>query len=439
MTEAAILSAREATALESPQFTLLCIDDEANILSSLKRLFRPCGYRVLTAGGGAEAMALLENESVDLVISDMRMPIMTGAQVLAAVRSRWPDTVRILLTGYADIGSTIEAINNGQLHRYVSKPWDDNEMILIVREALERKSLQGEKARLEALTQRQNDELKTLNASLEHKVADRTQALATAHEKLKTGFLNTVKTFSNLIELRGGQMAGHSRRVADYARRIGVQMRLPAGDMQDLFFAALLHDIGKIGYPDELLTKPLNTLTTHERKEVAKHPAKSEALLMGMEQLRGTARLIRHHHERWDGTGFPDGLVGVAIPVGARILAVANEYDGAQTGMLLGKRATPEEALQFLHSGRAKRYDPDVLDAFEVVLGSITIEPQEAVRSLSTEQLEPGMILTKDLVTRDGVLLLSIGHVLDETLIRHMHSFEASEDYRLQIFVSEGK
>ena len=114
-------------------FTLLCVDDEANILSSLKRLFRPTGYRVLTAPGGAEALAILDREEVDLVISDMRMPGMSGAELLAAVRSRRPDTVRILLTGFADMSSTVEAINQGQLHRYIAKPWDDGEVLLVVR------------------------------------------------------------------------------------------------------------------------------------------------------------------------------------------------------------------------------------------------------------------------------------------------------------------
>ena len=194
----------EAAAAPSDDFTVLCVDDEANILSSLKRLFRPTGYRLLTANSGEEALALMEKEAVDLIISDMRMPGLNGAQVLAASRERWPDTVRILLTGFADMASTIEAINNGQLHRYIAKPWDDNEVLLVVREGLEKKALLREKARLEALTQKQNEELKELNASLEQKVEARTAELAAANEKLKAGFINAIKTFSAVIELRGG-------------------------------------------------------------------------------------------------------------------------------------------------------------------------------------------------------------------------------------------
>ncbi len=425
-------------AASDSDFTLLCVDDEANILSSLKRLFRPTGYRLLTANSGEEALALMEKEAVDLIISDMRMPGMNGAQVLAAARERWPDTVRILLTGFADMNSTIEAINNGQLHRYIAKPWDDNEVLLVVREGLEKKALLREKNRLEALTQSQNEELKQLNAGLEAKVAERTAELASAHDKLKTGFLNTLKTFSNLIELRGGNMAGHSRRVADLARRIGQAMKLPAEEAQDLFFAALLHDIGKIGLPDPLLGKPFNQLTPDERNEMVKHPAKGEALLMGLEQLRGGARLIRAHHERFDGQGYPDGIAGADIPLGARILAVANDYDALQQGAISPKRASPEEALHYLHGGRGHRYDPAVLDVVEKLLGCPD-KPEAGPLALRSDKLRPGMVLARDLVTRDGILLLAHGFLIDDNLIRQIQGFERSEGYRLTLHVTEGK
>src|SRR5574340_1197035 len=150
----------------------------------------------------------------------MRMPQMDGAEMLEQIRARWPDAVRILLTGYSDIKSTIVAINRGEIYRYVSKPWDDNDMVLIVRDALERKYLLAEEQRLKALTQRQNDELKILNATLEDKVRRRTEelrvaleSLAHAKEKLKKDYFVTIQIFANLMELRKGMMAGHSRRV----------------------------------------------------------------------------------------------------------------------------------------------------------------------------------------------------------------------------------
>jgi len=154
--------------------TLLCVDDEANILSALKRLFRPHGYRVLTALSGEQGLKLLGETGVDLVISDMRMPEMDGASFLEQVRQRWPDTMRILLTGYSDISSTIAAVNRGEIYRYISKPWLDDDVVMVVRQAFELKGLALEKARLVELTRKQNLELAKLNAGLEDIVTQRT-------------------------------------------------------------------------------------------------------------------------------------------------------------------------------------------------------------------------------------------------------------------------
>ncbi|MDO9067319.1 MAG: response regulator, partial [Deltaproteobacteria bacterium] len=244
----------EPVAVATEVSTLLFVDDEANILNSLKRLFRPLGYRILTAESGAAGLQVFEQNNIDLVISDMRMPEMNGAQFLERVRAKWPDVVRILLTGYADVTSTIAAINKGEIYRYIAKPWDDNDIVLTVRHALERKNLELEKQRLEALTLKQNEELKDLNANLEAKVRERTEEvrqtmgfLEVAHKQLKESYLTSLKVFSNLMELREGTMAGHSRRVAEYARRLAQRMGLSENEVQDVMFAGLLHDIGKIG------------------------------------------------------------------------------------------------------------------------------------------------------------------------------------------------
>ena len=237
--------------------SLLFVDDEANILSSLKRLFRPFGYRVFTAESGAAGLEIMAQESIDLVIYDMRMPEMSGAQFLEQVRQQWPDTIRILLTGYADIGSTIDAINKGQIYRYIAMPWEDNDITITVRQALERRALEQEKARLEELTRVQNAELKDLNANLEEKVRIRTAqvrqamtSLEAAHETLKKSFITSIRIFSNLIEMREGTLAGHSRRVAELSRSMAQRIGMNDAEVQDVFLAALLHDVGKIGLHD---------------------------------------------------------------------------------------------------------------------------------------------------------------------------------------------
>lgn len=422
--------------------TLLFVDDEANVLSSLKRLFHPGGYCIFTAASGTQGLEIMQREAVDLVISDMRMPEMNGAQFLEQVNERWPETVRILLTGHAELTATIDAINKGHIYRYIAKPWEDSDLVLSVRQALHQRLLEKKNLGLEELTRRQNEELKELNANLEDKVRARTEEvrqtmgfLEMANEKLKKGFITSIRVFSNLIEMREGTLAGHSQRVAELSRKIAQQMGLKEADAQDVFLAALLHDIGKIGLPDYLLEKPFASLNGEERREVGNHPVKGQAALMALDQLNGAAKLIRSHHEHFDGLGYPDRLHGLEIPLGARIIALANEYDAAQIGTLLSKRLKQADAMLFIQEGRGGRYDPEVVDAFMSVMKSESKADSHVVElALHLEQLRPGMTLSRDLTTRQGDLLLSREHLLDDSMIEKIASFERLGE-KLTIYV----
>lgn len=425
--------------------TLLLVDDEPNILAALRRLFRGAPQRVLTAGGGAEALEILAREPVDLIISDMQMPDMNGAQLLEEVRQRWPQVVRILLTGHSDMAATIAAINRGEIYRYIAKPWNDDELRLIVRYALERKYLEAENARLQALTRQQNEELKALNAGLEQTVAERTAqlraalaSLEQANKDLKREFLTSVMVFSGLIELRGGRhgerLTGHGRRVANMARGLAVRLGLDAGAVQDVMLAGLLHDIGKIGYPDDILDKPYNKLSPAERSVARRHPTIGQNALMAVDELKQAALLIQHHHEYIDGSGYPDGLAGDAIPFGARILAVVNDYDALLSGLLQAQALKTEDALAFLVSNRGKRYDGAVVDA---LVSWLAEKREEAIPGipLHTGDLQPGMVLAGDLLHREGFLLLAAGHALDAHLIERLAQLEDFDQHPLTLHI----
>jgi response regulator RpfG family c-di-GMP phosphodiesterase len=425
--------------------TLLCVDDEPNILASLRRLFRPAGYRVLLAESGAEGLRVLEAEAVDLVISDMRMPEMDGARFLAQVRQRWPDTVRLLLTGYSDIQSIQDAINCGEIYRYITKPWDDTDIQLVVRHALERRALEQEKQRLEALTLRQNEELKQLNHSLEAKVEARTlqlklsrDAAIAANDKLKHNFVTTIKVISSMLEMRGGALSGHARQVADLARKIAVHLKLDAREAQDVFVAGLLHDLGKIGYSDDMLATPLTMLHGEELGLFRKHPLRAEQLLMPLEDLRGSAAILRAQLERFDGNGFPDGVAGLAIPLGARILALAVDYFNLQQGAMVQRHLRADEAKSLVINASGTRYDPHVVNAFRQVVDGGGGDEAGGVEVLSGE-LVPGMVLARDLVSRDGLMLLAADHVLDARMIQQVQDFEAKSGGRLPIRVRPAK
>ncbi|MCH8618682.1 HD domain-containing phosphohydrolase [Undibacterium sp. TS12] len=419
---------------------LLFVDDEPNILSSLRRLFRPHSYKILIANSGQEGLDIMEKETVDLVISDMRMPVMDGAVFLTNVKARWPNTIRLLLTGYADIQSTIDAINRGEIYRYITKPWNDNDIVLVVKQALERKYLENEKKRLEELTFRQNEELKSLNANLEAKVEERTADLKKAHasllvanDKLKSNFLTSIKVFSNVIEMRGNKLVGHSRRVADLSRKLAKKLNLDSRETQEIFVAALMLDIGKIGFSDELLATPVSQMNGEELGQFHKHTLRAEQLLMPLQDLQTAAKIIRHQHERFDGRGFPDGLTGENIPFGARILALASDYDNLQNGSLVAKRVSVEDAQAIIIRGAGNRYDEKVVLAFRQIINNLPDDVDD--KEISIMHLEPGMILSADVISKDGMLLLPADYVLDQHIIGKLALFEHPASAKLVIRV----
>jgi response regulator RpfG family c-di-GMP phosphodiesterase len=431
------------TAAASP-LRILCIDDEANILSALRRLFRMHGYEVQVAPSGAEGVALMKQGPVDVVISDMRMPEMDGVQVLEQARLLQPEAVRILLTGYADVQLILGAINRGEIYRYITKPWDDDDLLQAVRQGLERKLLRAEQQRLEELTARQNEELRVLNTGLEAQVARRTAQLKAVHdelvvsnEKLKKNFITAIKMFSSIIEMRGAHLAGHSRRVADLARRIATAMGLDARESQQVFIAGLVHTIGKVGFADQLLALPVSKMNGEQLGLYRQYPERGEQLLMPLEDMREVAAIVRSHQERFDGDGFPDRLAGLNIPLGARILAVASAYDSYQIGLLVQNPLRPDQARSLIVDSRGKRYDPTVVQAFhEAVTGErATVLVRDQPRTLS--QLSPGMRTTRDLVTKDGALLLSADHVLTERMIAQIASYERLAHVTLTIYVTQ--
>ena len=407
----------------APSWTLLAVDDEPNILAALRRVFRATGWRILTAGNANEALALLAAQPVDAVLSDMRMPGMDGAQLLEQVSHRWPHTARLLLTGQADLASTIAAINHGRLHRYIAKPWNDDELVLTLRQVAERQRLEADKQALERLTRQQNDVLTAVNAGLEASVAQRTEELAAANDRLKRNYLTSIKSFTALIELRGKAQVGHARLVANLAQRIAQEMAVDADTGRNLPIAALLHDIGHIGLSDAVLARPLGRLSPQDLKRYRLHPVLGEQALLASDDMQGVAPLIRAHHERWDGQGFPDGLRGTAIPLGARILAVADAFEDLRSGRMDGRALGPPEACHAVLAGRGSQFDPSVVDTFVSLSSAEPAKPAEPTLRLSSADLRAGHILAQDFVSPEGVLLLSAGHRLNEELIGRIDAF----------------
>ncbi|MFJ2286621.1 HD domain-containing phosphohydrolase [Pseudomonas iridis] len=424
---------------------VLLVDDEESILNSLRRLLRSQPYDVLLATSGAQALEILTQQPVDLVMSDARMPNMDGATLLAHVHELYPATTRIMLTGYADPAAIIKAINEGRINRYISKPWNDDEMLVTLRQALEHQHSERERQRLERLAQVQNDQLKLLNSTLEKHVAARTAELQQtadmldlAYEELKHSYVTGTEVFSLLANLRLPPAKQTNRQIIELVRAYCKMHGIDEASSRDLTMAAALYNIGKLSWTDNMMVTPSDLLRHTERDRYRGYPKQSESLLMTLDPMKDAARLILHHQERWDGSGFPDRLKGEAIPLGSRLLKLAVDFVELQRGLILERQMNSDEALLYLRQYAGKLYDPELVEDFIQVCAAFLSDVVLAdpdVKVLGTRELAAGMILARNLNADNGMLLLNAGKVLSELLVDKLISFEAMEGAKYKVFV----
>jgi len=431
------------------EHTILLVDDEEMVLGLLKRAFSDSPYRILTAGTGAQAIELLEAHPVSLIITDHKMPGMTGVELLSEARRRWPDRARLLITGYADVEAIQGAINEGRVHHFMTKPFDVERLRQTVDEIIGRFELTRENRRLSELTARQNEELRQLNAELDRRVAKRTAELSLKNNELealyanlKRGLLGAVQMFSALLENYDETLGGHARRVASLARDLAARVGLSAEEVESIEIAARLHDIGLVCLPERIARateQGLSRLNEQGRTLFRRHPEYGQQIVGGHEQFTMIGGLIRAHHERYDGFGYPDHLAGEAIPFGARIIAIASQYDqivnrGKEkpgAGDPRGRRR--REAIQYLRAQQGSGLDPHLTLAFLEMLGEG--EPEGSTLEVKFSELRAGMVLAEGIASESGLLILEPGTTLQPFHLARLESFNRIDPIRQRILV----
>ena len=310
------------------KYKILLVDDEVSILRSLTRLLRQDRYEILTAESGKEAIEILRSqEDLAVIVSDQYMPEINGAQVLIEAYKTHPNADRIALTGYAKPEIIMDCINKGKVSRFLLKPWDDDVLRQNIRDSIETYKLKVENKRLSDLVQTQNFELKKMNSLLKDRVDKRTDELIEAKENSLKALGNFQKVLIRLMELHEPGLKGHGGRVADISRLLASKAGCTPFEVEAIETAALLHDVGLISLPYRVLNKTYSVLTAKEKKEFQHHPLIGYEILNDISGFEEVALIVKHHHEEISGDGYPDYLEGDEIPLGAKIIAIADSYD----------------------------------------------------------------------------------------------------------------
>jgi putative two-component system response regulator len=336
--------------MDDSKARLLIVDDEPEIRSVLQD-FLCESYGCAAASSAEEALALLRAEKFDLIISDISMNGMSGLELIPHALRLAPETVIIMISGMQTIESAVESLRAGAFD-YIMKPFDISHTEVVVQRALKHHELLQAKRHYENY--------------LEEVIRQRTEELNQALNSLEDSYRTTLKALAAALETRDTDTHGHSERVVNFSLRLGREMGLEAAQLRSLEFGSLLHDIGKIGIPDAILRKPTR-LTDEEWEKMRQHPELGGRILCGIKFLEGAARVVRQHHEKWDGSGYPLGLRAEEIDLNARIFAVADAFDAIISNRVYRAGKSYELAVAELDRCAGQHFDPEVVAAFHRV------------------------------------------------------------------------
>jgi response regulator RpfG family c-di-GMP phosphodiesterase len=331
---------------------ILIVDDDRQIRRVLSEFFEGSGFTVSQATNGKEGLAAFQAQRPPLTVTDVQMPALSGVEFLKQARALDPDAAFLVLTGMGDIQTAVESLKFGA-YDFILKPVNMEELLNAAERALEHRTLVMERREYQSL--------------LERRVAEATRDLETTLGALEETYRSTLEALGSAIDTRDLGTQAHSRRVRGYSLVIArAHGMTDATELRVLEHGVLLHDIGKIGIPDAILLKP-GPLTPAEWKVMRTHPEIGRQLVEQIAFLRPAVPIVYHHHERWDGTGYPRGLKGEDIPLGARIFAVADAFDAMTFDRPYSRAIDFESARKEIERSAGSHFDPAVVKSFLTV------------------------------------------------------------------------
>ncbi len=341
---------------------ILIVDDEEAVREVLHEGLSTSGYECFTASNYSEALAMLKSDSFNLVLSDINMPGESGIQLLRAVKEYDDDLDVIMVTGVIDIEIAIHAMRLGASD-YIAKPFNFEELKIVIEKALEKRKLIIENREYQLNLEKKVEERTAEVLARQKEIEKLYSELSIAFHQISETYNATLEALVVALDSRDTETQGHSKRVVEYTTLIAKRMGIESASIVNMRRGALLHDIGKIGVPDAILRKP-GKLSEEEWTIMKKHPEIGCRMLNGIKFLEGSLPIVLHHHEQWDGNGYPAGLMKEAIPLGARIFAVVDTFDAMTSSRPYRKALTYEDVNDEIEKYRGIQFDPDISEIF---------------------------------------------------------------------------
>ena len=417
---------------------------DSEVLNVSKKELASEEYEIRMFKNPEKALESIIKSESQVIIADQDLNTISGLGFLKQVEAANPDSIRILLMNTPDLKTATQVVNDGIAKKIIPSPWSENELKRAVKDSLELMEDFFSKKSLHNQVHEEKEELEKWDELLKNSIKARTKIilqkksyLENVNRELQKNIFESIKALFSYLEKKNRWIGTHSKKVAAFSNELAKHLNLTPKKMQMIEMGALLHDIGKIGISDKIISKQTHLLSKEQQNLLKEHPLIGQNILSPIFSVNEVGTMMRHHHEHWEGSGYPNGLAGEDIPLGSRVIAVANVFTNLMEKVYQRSKDPTVRALKDLMSQKGLILEPRLVDIFLEIIEEKRRNPPKAKREkqVSLSEINDGMLISRDILTTRGTIVLTRGTLLTKHHIQYVKEFDRLEKIFEEIFI----